>query len=346
MKFKPIKIKKLSYIFYNYNYSHNYNYKYIYKFIIIIVLFSNIIPSYIYSFTNSAYKNNLPQFPNNMLENFLKPINFSRSGIVFFIENVFNKFEYSQDFLPYRFDHFIELVYMSHRTPDPKAYFKEITKLWREKYKEVFFADAQAVAIFLEELPKAANNAFTVCSYEMLESNIKKCVIDHLTKENHLKLLTGKNKNHEKYLENFSKEIMEIINNAEISNCLVDFLESVLNKTLWSYSDKDIIFEIFESLDQHIYNLYINNMIDEEGFYRLSNALICRLKYHIEIAGGEMNNIFYLKALKSIEDGRLHLLVLEEIEDSIKTRSELLKEILLKGQLYNQIQQKCGIINF
>lgn len=308
------------------------------KLVLIALLFNFTFNFYI-NINSISSQINLAFIPNNILENFLKPIEFSLPGLKFYIENTFNKKEYSSMILPYEFEHFIQLISQSHKTANPKLYCKTLIELWREKYKEVFYVDARAVIKLLEEISLVTNNIFIINNLETRKQAIFQCLLNNLATNNSFEKIK---EDPEKFLNILAQEILEI---ADSTDYFTDFLESIINKILWSSADRDIVFEIFEKLDQLIYNIHIKSIIDEEGFYRLSNSLICRLKYHIEIAGDELSPIFYLKALKSIEDNKLHLLILEEIEDNIKTRATLLKEILLEGQMLSKTQQNFKIIS-
>ena len=259
------------------------------------------------------------------LEHFLKPLEFNKKGITHFFGSTFNASEYAQDFLPYSLMHFSEFLSVAHKTADPYTYTKEITKLWTEKYKEVLFVSADTLITFLQDLPKITKKSFIITHAKEYKNTIKSCLYKAVLH----KFALLKN-NPDLFFDTLADEIIAL---PLSSDHLVTFLESLLNKLLWAEEDKNYIFHMFVRLDTLLYNLYDKHrFIDEDGFYRLGNSLLCRLKYYIEIAEGDLGFSFYELMSKNIEEDSLHIFAVEEIEDGIISRKDFLKNMLVRKQ--------------
>ena len=255
------------------------------------------------------------------LESFLKPLEFNKKGVTHFFASVFNESEYVQDFLPYSLMHFSEFLSVAHKTADPYTYTKEITKLWTEKYKEVLFVSADTIITFLEELPRITKKKYLTTDAKEYKNSIKSSLYKAVL--NKFSLLKS---NPDLFFDTLADEIIDI---PVASDHMITFLESLLNKLLWAEEDKNHIFHMFVHIDTLLYNLYDkHNFIDEDGFYRLGNSLLCRLKYYIEIADGDLGLRFYELMSKSIEENTLHIFEVEEIEDGIVSRKDFLKNML------------------
>jgi len=262
----------------------------------------------------------------NSYDDFFKPITFTKLGVDTFFTSVFNTSEYAQDILPYNLDHFSEFLSIAHTTPNPGNYVGELSKLWNEKYKEVLFIHVDTVITFLETLSSLSVHYPELYACESRAYSIKRCLYDALLHKFNLL------KHHpEKFLDDLTQEI---IASQDGNRSLVLFLESIMNKVLWADEDKNRVFETFTHLDTLIYQLYAErHIIDEEALYRLSNSLICRLKYLMDIAGDELDFSFYEQMVKSIDQRLFHFVDLEEAEDAIISRGDFLKNILMKQQL-------------
>ena len=122
---------------------------------------------------------------------------------------------------------------------------------------------------------------------------------------------------------------------------MVVFLESLLNKILWSEEETPALFESIQKIDKLLYDLYFpRQIVDSVGFYRIANSFLCRLKYYIDIAGCELSPGFYKNAYNAAVEKSLHILDVEEAEEEIITRADFMKEFIIKGQLCSIAQTK------
>jgi hypothetical protein len=288
-----------------------------------------------FCFSSQVNSASLTPLSDTLLRSFLEPVSFTRSGISTFLTTVFNKHEYAQDFLPYDFRHFLQLLSMADKTIDPEAYANELFRLWSEKCKELLFISADTVVAVLEELPQITKNSVKKTNKEQRKKAVAKCIESAL-----MARFAQLKSDPQLFLDELAEEILDTV---AYSDELVVFLESLLNKVLWSEEDNSLLFESIQKIDSLLYGLYFpRQIVDSVGFYRIANSFLCRLKYYIDLAGGELSPAFYKKTYQAALDKSLHILQVEEAEEEIVTRAEFMKEFIIKGQLCS-LAQVSGI---
>lgn len=122
------------------------------------------------------------------------------------------------------------------------------------------------------------------------------------------------------------------------------FFELTLNKTMWNMLEPDSIWASFVQIAEGIQGLAEKQLIDHmDDLDDLFWTLTHRFGYFVELAGAELPLSFYDKVEESLINRDVRFLEMNEQDDGITSKKQLLIEKLLKGKTLS-IASQHGII--
>lgn len=121
--------------------------------------------------------------------------------------------------------------------------------------------------------------------------------------------------------------------NQELRKTLLVFLEMNISKLVWSPEDGKDTWESVKTIAHNITRLIEHNVIDDpDDLNDLFITLIERYCFFLDITSADLSLDFYQTVKKDISSQSLLLLELEEQEDYITSKSEILLHSLTKAE--------------
>lgn len=270
------------------------------------------------------------------------PLKFTREGIQHFLQDIFNRTEYVKVYLPHNIaDHFYQFLDYG-KTLDQKAeYLQSTLRLFNNKVKQCMYISGDAYSKLIEELPHHINpyitQSYSLSHLTELKSSIIRIIYSSIANIS----LSSKNLKHDekdirckKELNQCSHqldEILKTLNNGMFINeqvtrehmqqTLVRFLETSLNKVIWSPFDYTNAWISTKQIAHNLNLLTERNIITQEDLDDLYQSLIQRFIHFLHLTGSDLSLDMTAEIKQDIADGKILLLTLEEQEEFIETKA-------------------------
>ena len=204
---------------------------------------------------------NRNQFEEPTLDELHKAITFTPSGLTCYFKHIYNCSKYAQEALPaLPFKHLEEFLIHGNKTNQPRSYTKAVFRLFDKKFKSIPFINAEELIPFLKKLP------------ELLEKDLetdktKKFFISRLIRFELENKFENLKRDPDNFLDNLAEKIIESdfdidsdINKSQLQFTITKFIDTCLNKAIWSPTDKDI-WKNFMDIGKELNNLEEKNII-------------------------------------------------------------------------------------
>ncbi|KKP36045.1 MAG: hypothetical protein UR26_C0001G0089 [candidate division TM6 bacterium GW2011_GWF2_32_72] len=287
------------------------------------------------------------------LEDLCKPVKFTPAGIKCFLKHTYNHKEYGENFLPNNFSHFLQFLEQGNSTGQSREYSQGIIKLFNQKLKYSSYVNSAAFTEMLDQFPNLIKQHFIEkqqTSVEKITSNIKNILYN-----NFLSHFSFFKKSPDQFFDHISNELKSNLNPEEaleektsiesMRSATLRFLEHAITKLVWTPQDQAGTWENVKKIQTQLYGLVdkkiVSNVDDLDDLFQ---TLLHRFCYFIELTGEELDlKNFYEKVKKDMDSKSLLLLELEEKEDFIENKKQVLAKAIFKGEA-RAIAKQHGII--
>jgi len=268
------------------------------------------------------------------IEELSQPVIFTPSGITCFINHRYNVEKYAQEVLPeLPFNHLEQFLVHGLRTNQPRSYTKAVFRLFEKKFKAVPYINAAEFESFVQRLPEliklylAPNQAARKRTVKMIMRSEMETNFDAFKQ------------NPDAFLDNLAEKIVTS-EQADIHEVTLEhlqynmakFIDTCLNKIIWSPSDKDDVWANFIKIGKGL------NTLKEQGVVRSTDdlddclwTLTTRFCLFLSLSGADLPVEFYEKACKEIHRGIACLDNIEEQEDLMLTKRACVHDAILKN---------------
>jgi len=264
------------------------------------------------------------------LEELYKNITFTPSGLTCYFKHIYNCPKYAQEALPaIPFKHLEEFLNHGIKTNQSRNYTSAVFRLFDKKFKSIPYLNSEELVPFLQKLPALLEKDLE--SDQKRKSLIKKIIRFEL--ENNFEKLK---RNPDLFIDNLAEKIIEndFTSENEISRehfcfTIMKFIETCLNKTIWSPVDNDI-WENFMNTGKELTNLKEVGIIrDNDDLDDCQWTLTTRFCFFLSLSGTALSVDFYEDACKELSKGIKHLDEITEQEELIISKSASIKDAVI-----------------
>lgn len=266
------------------------------------------------------------------------PIKFTKSGLRCFFKHTFSKSEYTENFLPYNFTHLAEFLDFGKQTQQDVSYAQSTLRLFTNRTKACSTISAKAMEEITGSLsaliePYFANK--TTSFFADAKSSIKKVFYDIFSSK-----FSFFKEDPDKFLGEVAAEVMSTlqqsnfvqtyVDNEQLKQTLIKFLEVTLNKIIWTPTDQEAVWTNVKQIAKNLENLMQVKIINEDELDDLYQSLLERFIYFLELVGPDLSAQVLEQIQIDVEKNDLLFLTMPEQEKYMQTRLDRLKKILEK----------------
>ena len=284
------------------------------------------------------------------LDSFLEPVSFTRVGMRHFFTKIFNRSEYSRNFLPYNFTHLVSFLQYGHKTSMPRNYIKSVLDLFGQKLKSTNFIAAERVCLLFDNLQDIIEDHMSLeIDYKLKKSAISDCIYDHLLNDFELYKADPIS-----FIDKLSDNVLKVISvqrdDQDISveklqQTVGEFFELILNKIIWTPMLQVEVWESVKLIACQLEKMQALNIIsNDEALDKHYWSLVHRFCYFLDLAGSELSEGCYAIITKDLADNKIPLFQLDEQEAFIVTKKEQIKKAIFDGQ-FKARAKSAGIIS-
>ncbi len=274
------------------------------------------------------------------------------------IEPELKKPEYRQEVLPNNFSYFIQLLEYGKKTKQSRMYAQSIFRLFGNMLKGSQYVNAYVFSDLLGQIPELIKDNFMLyklqpfLSYNALNDlelldRFQQAVVNMM----YTKFTSSYDQfkeDPEKFLDELSHKITQIteeeVSIEQLRQTTIRFLDTGLNKLVWSPENKEKVWESVKTISQNLSTLMEHNIIDDvNDLDDLFWTLVHRFCFFIELTSTELPVAFYEKIKKDIASQQLLLFELEEQESFIESKTDCLMRTVLTYEAKKRAHDK-GII--
>lgn len=282
------------------------------------------------------------------------PVNFTPSGIDYFLKNVYNRPEYGTEFLPNNFSHFLQFLEHGVQTQQTAGYAQSVIKLFSNKIKSATYINAYVFEDMLLPLQSIVKHYF-VGPQPRTPAQLQTSINDVLY-TSFLSQFDFFKQDPKKFFDSVSHEILtslnfELVGSAhevqreQLRQAIVRFLEVCTAKLIWCPEEADDIWPSVKTTCSHFARLAHDGILHDTDFIDdLYWSLTHRLCFFIDLCNTTLPASFYQTAQKDILNKNILLCKLDEQEKVITSKSDLLMQTLTSGQAKTHAYQQHGIV--
>lgn len=257
----------------------------------------------------------LPPLPNSIFD----------IGISRFLKDVFNTTDYGENFLPNNFTHLKELIEYGKKTNQSAPYYKSVLRLFINK--PLPYVNAYAFADLLGALPDLLQDRMTISKSEKLQGI--KDIVNEMLYTAFLSHFPDFKANPGAFLDDLSQEIEDAV---ELRKLLMLFLHSTLHKLIWSPEDNSATWDLTKMIAERMQELHNRSMIaDQDDLNTLFVMLTDRYCFFLDLTNEFLKPSFFETVKADIASQGTPLLLLEEQEELLQTKTEKLLNCLMLG---------------
>ncbi len=272
---------------------------------------------------------------------FCAPIQFTRNGMHYYLQTIFNDPSYAQDFLPYSLTHFIQFLEHGKEMQQSSAFIEYALRLFCNKIKAAPYISAPAFSDMLSKAPilikKYALNTYEEINFDQIQNAIKNSMYDMF-----LTRFTVFKQEPEKFLNDLSHDLVkkveiiysidERIAQERLIQMFIRFLDSSTLKLMWNSRDEMRVWDSVKKIANQFADLVQEDILNRDDLDDLYRSLIERFCYFLDLTGSDLS-IDVIKQIKEdIIADELLLFTLEEQEDLIESRAERMMQAVLQTE--------------
>jgi hypothetical protein len=277
----------------------------------------------------------IPQNEQDIIQSFLKPVQFTRVGMDDFFRTIFNSTLYAERFLPSCFVHVIDFFEYGKKNNKPFSFYESVFNLFHHRLKESQWVNTYALLMFMEQLPEYVDTLSTTHHEKII--NLLKIELQKAINDRSFLL---KDRAESFYTET-AENIMSSLKKAEAEGSLRDlqkscttFLEHCCGKLIWSPKEKEDIWKTIKLLSNKCeLLLQLGCLTNTDDLNRLLWSLLYRFSYFIDCAGNQLPLEFYQAIRNDIHKEMPTFLKVEESEKWIVPKQKYIMDVLDKGEI-------------
>jgi hypothetical protein len=258
-----------------------------------------------------------------IMKNMLRPIEFTKKGIINFIENIYNDTKY-KNFLSSCFVHIIDLMEYSQKINNGSIFIQQVLYLFSQKLNESSIVNPHAILYFLQQSHKYMSEIISgekIFIEKLIYTQLENALIEDF------ELLQKKPKD---FIEKQSKSISLLIEKnyidyLETQNAYSSLIENAFSKIIFDMKETEESCDCFNQLASSINYYYETGIIKNESImHRILWSLCIQFYKSIEIQKNKItkNEIEIIK--KHISSKLPSVINIEEIEPLIITKKNFL----------------------
>lgn len=257
-------------------------------------------------------------------------------GIGNYLQYDFDAIDYTEDYLPNNFFHFIELLKHGLETGKNRAYFKSVLRLFADKIVRIPYRNAYDFNTMLVQLPPLLEVPFAVKN-DLAFTSLKDIIYEIQYQQFKANFSLFKS-SPETFLENLSQEIEDA---SELRKLLFTFLQLSITKLIWSPEDNIATWHNVRHISDQLAVLHQKHIIaDQDDLNSLYITLLERYCFFLDLAGSSMDIVTFERIKEDVSTNRINLLELEEQEELIETKmhrfTRCLADVEAKARAYDK----------
>lgn len=281
----------------------------------------------------------------DLLNSFLQPVDFTRTGFNSFFTTIFNSTLYAERFLPSCFVHLADFLDYGKKHQKPHSYYESVFTLFHHRLKESTWVNSYALLVMIDQIPEYID-PLTNQQQDALKAAIKADLETSLNERSFLL----KDRPEQFYTE-ITQRIMEKIKKVEnegtmrdVQKSLTLFLESAMGKLIWTPHEQEDIWKTIKLLAKKCELLYqMGCLASLDDVNRLLWSMLYRFGYFIECTGPQLTMEFYQKMRDDIAQDPPSFLMIEEPEEWLISKKKYLENVMTKAEIKLLAQQQ-GIL--
>ncbi len=263
---------------------------------------------------------------------FCYPLVFTDEGISSFFNHSFNREEYGKEFLPHNLGHLGQIIRHGQSHGLSKQFTEGALRLFHQKLKSCPYISAPAIEIFLNENTPYLELQLAKQQFG-LWTEIKDILLERFKSQ-----FSFLQDNPLGFFDYVAKELDEKISTNVISPeraraTLVRFLNSALDKIIWSPDDQEKTWESFKKIGNSLQYLHATQVIpDHLDVNDLYWSLIERYCYFLELVGTKLNLETCQLMKNDLAEKKIDWLLTSEQEKGITTKLEKIAHAILETE--------------
>jgi len=290
---------------------------------------------------NQLLHNFAQEFNRKTIDPFL-PVKFTADGINYFFSHVFNNLEYGTEFLPNDFSHLLQFLQHGVDTHQDAAYAQSVFKLFSNKLKSASYINAYVFTDLIAPLHELLKQYITAPKPKTKQE--LKVTVNDVLYSSFLSQFDFFKKNPKKFFGSLSDEIFDslkhelngmqkTLQNEQLRQTVVRFFELCTSKLVWSPEDPSDIWKTIQTAGNQFAALLNDKIIEDvDHVDDLLWSLTHRLCFFIDLTGADLPTSFYQTIKQDLLRKNSVLCRLEEQEQLITSKSELLMQTIATGQ--------------
>ncbi|MGE0206652.1 MAG: hypothetical protein AB7R69_02270 [Candidatus Babeliales bacterium] len=271
-----------------------------------------------------------------LLSSFCQPLKFTRSGIRCFFRHVFSRQEYAEEFLPHNFCHLVEFLEFGLDSNQDMAYMQSTFRLFCNKVKHCNYVSPDAYCNLLDKLPKILDSYFVKKPSSLFteaKNSIKRTLYTMF-----LSNFAYFKQDPDAFLDEAASTIIQELNKSSFTQThvnqeqlrqnIIRFLDITLNKVIWSPLDQEEVWTSVKSIGKRLEELHNCSLVNQDELDDLFQSLISRFVHFLDLTGSELPLDLIQNIRDDIHHGKLLMLTLEESEEFIESKVDRLRRAL------------------
>lgn len=284
--------------------------------------------------------------PQEQINSFLRPVQFSKVGVENFFTQTFNTSLYSERFLPSCFIHVVDFLEYGTNNDKPPSYFESVFSLFHQRLKESSWVNPYALISFFERLPE-----FLEFLPEQHNEELKETLREELESALLSKFELLKN-DPDAFLTQTADILLASVKQADamspiknLQNSVVRFLEGAINKLIWNPQDKIDIWKSIKLLAKKCELLYYYGIVGSmDDVNQLIWSLLYRFGYFINCTGSQLKPELYHTIRAELKTQNFSFLKIAEQEQWMTSKTDYLNKILTEGEIKSHAYEQ-GILS-
>jgi hypothetical protein len=285
---------------------------------------------------------------------FFLPVNFTPSGINYFLQEVYNRPEYGAEILPNNFSHFLQFLEHGITTRQTPAYAQSVIKLFSNKLKAATYVNAYVFEDILLPLQNIVKYYF-VGPKPRTPTQLRASINDVLY-TSFLSQFDFFKKNPKTFFDSVAQEILtslnyELVGSAhevqkeQLRQTLIRFLELCTSKLIWSPEEPAQVWKSVKTTCSHFARLAHDGILDNADYIDdLYWSLTHRFCFFIDLCNTSLPASFYQTVQKDLLNKNVLLCKLAEQETAIISKADILMQSITAGEARARAYQQHGIV--
>lgn len=270
-----------------------------------------------------------------VLNEFLRPVEFSKNGLSSFFKHCFQDPLYVERFLPACFVHLIDFLKYGVSNKKPRSFAISALILFQQRLSACAWVNPYALLSFLDQTPELlapyADNA-TEDHANATKNQMIRIIKTRLQQElaHHFDLLK---KDPTVFLDQTAHKILNDVSEMnELQHRLAQLLTLAFDKLIWNPKEKLDVWNLMAAIGTRLSMLHDLGLLLPDDLNLLAWTLINRFNYFIDCAGSQLSEDFYKKIQEEVVADKYPFITIPENEPDLMSKKEfILQHLVLRG---------------